>query len=610
MKRLTNDIIYIIPILCGVCSFAALLSAPSEEKNALFFGLSGLRLVLAAFTLAFTVFSCFLYRNRRKKMPALYYLCAAGGITAAQILLFSRFPTDDTRNMIPLIADRAGPLLWCILLSSLCWYTALRLCGAEPPRYFSAFSASAAVIVYWLISTHMAAICWNVRLDGNTAYCAALLFCLALWQLVLNSGMSRGWKTAAGCLFFIVLGFSVTRITGMWMGRVETPPKAYWNELAESFLNGRLDLMHPNGFHDLTQYDGKWYVPNPPLPGILLIPWVLLLGSAEAVNMCIYSAVIAGINAGLLFLMLVLCFTGEGAPLYMPVSDDSAYPGNSLNIAVWVTVLFIFGTDHLWLGTTGQMWFISQLLVVSFTILAFLCVLCRFPPVWAGISLGLGMLCRPNIFPIWLCLLGLWLYQENSGFPRFHLKKTLQWSLKSAAPVIFSVLLQLLYNKLRFDSWMDFGYVTINGADWILRSVQEYGMFHPYFIKINAKVMLFELPGLDFSGTRFFFQPHVSGYSIFLMTPPLIYVFRSFRKNWFSLGTWASVLLSVGMLLLYHNTGAEQVGYRYLLDILMPLSLLTADGLRGKVSLFFKLLTVFAIVLSFTAIYWWYLGRV
>ena len=47
-----------------------------------------------------------------------------------------------------------------------------------------------------------------------------------------------------------------------------------------------------------------------------------------------------------------------------------------------------------------------------------------------------------------------------------------------------------------------------------------------------------------------------------------------------------------------------------LLDILMPLSLLTADGLRGKVSLFCKLLTVFAVMLSFTAVYWWYLGRV
>lgn len=610
MKRLSTDIIYIIPILCGVCSFAALLSAPSEGKNVLLFGLSGLRLVLAAFTLAFTIFACFLYRNRRKKMPALYYLCAAGGIAAGQVLLFSRFPTDDSRNLIPLLADRAGPLLWCVLLSCIFWYLALRLSGTAHPKYFGFFSAAAAIAAYWAISTHMAAICWNVRLDGNTACCIVLMISLTLWQIVMNSGISRGWKTAAGCLFFVMLGFCVTRITGMWMGRIETPLKAYWNELAESFLNGRLDLIHPGGYHDLTQYNGKWYVPNPPLPGILLMPWVLLLGSAEAVNTCIYSAVIAGINAGLLFLMLVLCFTREGSPLYMSVPDDSAYPPNSLNIAGWVTVLFIFGTDHLWLGTTGQMWFISQLLVVCFTILAFLCVLCRFPPVWAGISLGLGMLCRPNIFPIWLCLLGLWLFLENNGFPGFHLKRTVRWSLISAAPVIFSVLLQLLYNKLRFDSWTDFGYVTINGADWILRSVQEYGMFHPHFIKTNAEVMLFGLPELDFSGSRFFFQPHVSGYSIFLMTPPLIYVFRSFRKNWFMVGAWASVFLSIGMLLLYHNTGAEQIGYRYLLDILMPLSLLTADGLRGKVSLFCKLLTVFAVMLSFTAVYWWYLGRV
>ena len=36
---------------------------------------------------------------------------------------------------------------------------------------------------------------------------------------------------------------------------------------------------------------------------------------------------------------------------------------------------------------------------------------------------------------------------------------------------------------------------------------------------------------------------------------------------------------------------------------------LTADGLRGKVSWLFKLLTVFAVVLSFIGIYWWYLGR-
>ena len=122
--------------------------------------------------------------------------------------------------------------------------------------------------------------------------------------------------------------------------------------------------------------------------------------------------------------------------------------------------------------------------------------------------------------------------------------------------------------------------------------------------------MLFGLPTLDLSGARYFFQPHVQGYSIFLMTPPLIYIFRAFRKNWYSIGTWASVIISVALLMLYHNTGAEQIGYRYILDISVPLSLLVVDGMNGKVSVLFKILTIFAILLSFTAIYWWYLGRV
>ena len=289
--------------------------------------------------------------------------------------------------------------------------------------------------------------------------------------------------------------------------------------------------------------------------------------------------------------------------------DDSAYPGNSLSIAVWVTILFVFGTDHLWLGTTGQMWFISQLLVVTFTLFACIFAICRFSPFIVGAALGLGMLCRPNIFPVWFCLLGIWLFQQRP-FPQIPWKKAFFWCLKSGVPIVVSVFLLLLYNKVRFDSWLDFGYVSINGADWILESVREYGMFHPHFFRTNARVMLYELPVIDLSGERFFFQPHVSGYSIFLMTPPLIYIFRSFRKNWYSIGAWASVVISAALLLLYHNTGAEQIGYRYLLDISAPLSLLVTDGLRGKVSVLFKVLTVFAIVLSYVGIYWWYLGRV
>ena len=604
MKRYIQNILFALPAAAAPVALAALLFDRSEAKNTLVLGLSLMRLVMALALLILFVFSVFVFLNRRRRMPFLVFLGGVFGLLSAELLLFSRFPCDDSRNLIPLIALRAKPLLLWMLFSASCWHFAERLSGEKNSMEFWLFLWLTAIIIYLGISSYMERLLWNVSLPGNTLFCLLTMAVSCLWYLTLKTDADLPRKTAAGFLFFAVLGFSVTRITGMWMGRVNAPPdKVYWNELAESFLHGRLDLMHPAGHHDLTLYDGKWYVPNPPLPGILMIPWVALLGSAESVNMCIADAVIAGVNAGLLFLMLTLAFETDGGPFYR------FSRGNCRSVCCWVTLLFIFGTDHLWLGTTGQMWFVSQMLVVTFTLLGCIFVICRFSPVFAGIALGLGMLCRPNIFPVWLCMLGLWLHQQDE-FPHIPWKKTFFWCLKSGVPAVIAAGLLLLYNKLRFDDWMDFGYVTINGADWILDAVREYGMFHPHFIGINARVMLWGLPELDFSGERFFFQPHPAGYSVFLMTPPLIWAFRAFRKNWAAAGSWAAVLLGVGLLLLYHNTGAEQIGYRYILDLSAPFALLTADGLRGKVSGLFKLLTVFAVVLSFVGIWWWYLGRI
>lgn len=608
MKRIVQDIFFALPPAAGLAALAAILMRRSEEKNILFFGFSASRLILAAAAILLTLFAGLMFKMRRKKLMFLYYISGFIGILSAELLLFSHFPNDDTRNLIPLITDKAMPLMLAMLGSAAAWTAGLYLRNGRCPRFYALFLFLSAITVYWPISTHIDRYNWRINLQGNAAMCLSLILSALLWCAMLNIECSLKLKTAAGFLFFCLLGYCVTRSTGMWMGRGETPPKAYWNELAEAFVQGRLYLENPSGTHDLTLYNGKWYVPNPPLPAILLMPLAAVTGTAAAINMTVCSAAVAGLNAGILFLMLIFACTLQGGPLSIGQEEKTSYPGQTLAIASWITVLFIFGTDHFWLGTTGQMWFISQLLVVTFTLLACICVICRLSPILTGIALGLGILSRPNIFPVWLCLLGIHLHQERA-FPQINWKKTLIWSLKSAVPVIIAAALLLFYNKIRFDNWMDFGYVTINGADWILDSVRKYGMFHPHFLKTNFRVMFLELPELDFSGKRFFFQPHVAGYSVFLMTPPLIYVFRSFRKNWVSIGTWASVILSVVLLLLYHNTGAEQIGYRYLLDITAPLALLTADGLRGKVSPLYKILTFFALSISFTGIYWWYLGR-
>jgi hypothetical protein len=57
------------------------------------------------------------------------------------------------------------------------------------------------------------------------------------------------------------------------------------------------------------------------------------------------------------------------------------------------------------------------------------------------------------------------------------------------------------------------------------------------------------------------------------MTPPLIYLFRVFEKivGCRSLGFCHYHHL---LLLLYQITGAEQVGYRYLLDAFVPFDLM------------------------------------
>jgi len=169
--------------------------------------------------------------------------------------------------------------------------------------------------------------------------------------------------------------------------------------------------------------------------------------------------------------------------------------------------------------------------------------------------------------------------------------------------------MELLYNYLRFEDWFDFGYVTINGAESIVEAVQKYGMFHPHFLRENFEVMFLRMPRIDTTGERFFFQPGYAGYSIFAMTPAFIYLIRGIKKNWWVIGAWVSVILTVGLLLLYHNTGASQVGYRYIQDAIIPLMLLLGVGVGEKPGILFKALTILGVVINLLSTYWWYIGR-
>jgi len=74
------------------------------------------------------------------------------------------------------------------------------------------------------------------------------------------------------------------------------------------------------------------------------------------------------------------------------------------------------------------------------------------------------------------------------------------------------------------------------------------------------------------------------------------------------LGAWISVFFNFVLLILYHNTGAHQFGYRYILDALIPLIAMLAVALGGKIPWHFILLLLCSIAFNIYGAYWFING--
>ncbi len=546
-------------------------------------------------------------RVLRRPAPAFFILtgCWTLLLISACLLLAWTFWDMQANPLFGILLSRAwGMLVWGVWLGLLA-FVFFSLFPGLLRSVFSPFRAAVFFTITMLAFFAFSAAYRQVnRLYdlGSLSELAGIILlpCLIslIWAGCYRVYAGKRWAASANmgllCLLIGTATFMVYRMTGFWMNHWDTHEFTYWHQLAEAFLHGRLYLTEPDTLHDLTFYKGHWYVPNPPLPAILLMPFVGLLG-VERINMTVVSAILGALNTVAVFLMLQR-------------ASARSLTNCGLAANLWLTAVFAFGTNHIWIATTGQIWFVSQLVTTLFVTLACLAAIENWPAWIAGLFLGLAILARPNVFPIAIFLAGIFLWRQ-AEFPEIRWQALFSWAVKAAVPVIVAVGILLGYNHLRFENWFDFGYVTIRGADWILEAVQEYGMFHPHFIPINLDAMFFRVPALDFSGERFFFQPDGIGFSIFVMTPPLIFLFRHLRKNWWTVAAWFSILLTTGLLLCYHNTGATQVGYRYLLDMIPPVLLLMGIGIGKRPGTVFKTLSGIAFLVNALSVYWWYIGR-
>ena len=193
----------------------------------------------------------------------------------------------------------------------------------------------------------------------------------------------RWWPAIA----VFALGAAVYSGTALLADLPATPAPAYFDELADAFLHGRLDLENPGVEIDLTSHQGRWYVPFPPLPALLLVPWVAGAG-VDGVSTVALGVLLGAASCALVFALL-------------DALRRHGYLALARSDPAWLTVLFALGSVNWYLAPAGTVWFLGQVSAVPGLAAAALLAATGRPPWAAGAALGAAMLARPHLLLAW-----------------------------------------------------------------------------------------------------------------------------------------------------------------------------------------------------------------
>lgn len=345
------------------------------------------------------------------------------------------------------------------------------------------------------------------------------------------------------------------------------PGQNHFIFLAEAFLHGKLGLSGSGTLlAELVNYHGNYYVVYPPMPAVLLIPFVAAFGTSF--DQSLLSIILASLGVSATWLMLTK--TGVNG-----------------RKALWLTALFGFGTCFWFIAAVGSSWYIEHISAVLFLTSAIILALYKKRDFFVGLLLGCATLSRiPTIlsFPFFLLLT----YERNNAWkPRF--KEAIYFLLGLAIPVG----LNALYNFARYGTFLDIGYYLIPGIQQ--DPYFKLGIFNIAYVPRHIYAIFFQGPIL--LDTFPYFKPSWMGLGLFFTTPAFVYVFKG---PWDKLSKKAAlaVLFILPILITHGTVGFTQFGYRFSLDFTPFLMLLTAKGMREKLGWPEKTLIVLSLLVS------------
>jgi len=372
----------------------------------------------------------------------------------------------------------------------------------------------------------------------------------------------------------------------------------YFNPMAQSLTQFRLDIQNPGQTQDLIEFKGKWYTPWGILPAILLIPLQFLKG--RFIPTFYLSLLFSSLTTMVVFLLLKRL----QKELFNNLSTLSIYA---------ILALFAFGTTQFYVGTLGSVWHVNQIVSSFFGTLGIFAIFKKnrssVDYFVSFLCFGIGFLGRPTIIFLISLPLSLFVFdllQKKKLFLAQKQKYIKQVIIIFILPLIFFCSVFFVYNYVRFGNLFQTGYDYIQESSNLQKIREKNGLSSLKNIPQNAWYLFFELPTLQLAKNNIFFNFNLYGNSIFFLTPPFLTIFLApfikrkkgrIQLNPFIASLWIAVFATIIPILMHYSSGWMQFGYRYSLDITVLLLLLSVFGIRGKLNAFYILGIMFAITM-------------
>ena len=369
----------------------------------------------------------------------------------------------------------------------------------------------------------------------------------------------------------------------------------YFNPMAQSLMNLRLDIQNPVQTYDLIAFKGKWYTPWGILTAIFLIPLQMIKGRFIPA----------------LYLSLLFSSLNTVVVLFLLKRLQKEFLPQLSNVSIYIIlILFAFGTMQFYVGTLGSVWHVDQIVTSFFGILGTYIIFKKRRTTrdyfLSTLIFSVALIGRPTIalFSFMPIFLYIW---ENFVVAKSNYNQKMR-SIKKAIiifglPVgLFSILF-FLYNYLRFENISEYGYTYIHESAYLAKMRELHGAVSLTNVLNNIWYMLFEIPRLRIEN-GFTLDINLKGNSILFLTPPFLAAFlaypisrinKKFVINQYIIVLWLTSVIVIFPSLMIYSTGWMQFGYRYSLDITLLILLLSIFGMRGKLNILYILGIIFAV---------------